>query len=148
MACCMMYRGDVVPKDVNASVATIKTKRTIQFVDWSPTGSHAGVGLTAYRIPDCTEPESTGYKCLLQTDVTPERQMTHPNVDATHQIVHATYQNAFMGTKKCHGWHSDPRTSFGSLSPHLIICSLCRYFCAFQLCAYICRRVGDTIAVA
>ena len=40
MACCMMYRGDVVPKDVNASVATIKTKRTIQFVDWSPTGIH------------------------------------------------------------------------------------------------------------
>eukprot|EP00434_Breviolum_minutum_P045917 symbB.v1.2.041278.t1/scaffold8010.1/size10016/1 len=33
MACCMMYRGDVVPKDVNAAVATIKTKRTIQFVD-------------------------------------------------------------------------------------------------------------------
>jgi tubulin alpha len=25
-----MYRGDVVPKDVNAAVATIKTKRTIQ----------------------------------------------------------------------------------------------------------------------
>merc|ERR1711937_610201 len=37
MACCMMYRGDVVPKDVNASVATIKTKRTIQFVDCCPT---------------------------------------------------------------------------------------------------------------
>ena len=34
MACCLMYRGDVVPKDVNAAVATIKTKRTIQFVDW------------------------------------------------------------------------------------------------------------------
>ena len=34
MACCLMYRGDVVPMDVNASVATIKTKRTIQFVDW------------------------------------------------------------------------------------------------------------------
>ena len=31
MAVCLMYRGDVVPKDVNASVATIKTKRTIQF---------------------------------------------------------------------------------------------------------------------
>jgi len=28
----MMYRGYVVPKDVNAAVATIKTKRTIQFV--------------------------------------------------------------------------------------------------------------------
>jgi len=33
MACCMMYRGDVVPKDVNASIGTIKTKRTIRFVD-------------------------------------------------------------------------------------------------------------------
>ena len=43
MACCMMYRGDVVPKDVNASVATIKTKRTIQFVDWSPTGSDSEI---------------------------------------------------------------------------------------------------------
>merc|ERR1711937_747326 len=43
MACCLMNRGDVVPKDVNASVATIKTKRTIQFVDWSPTGFKCGI---------------------------------------------------------------------------------------------------------
>ena len=38
MACCMLYRGDVVPKDVNAAIATIKTKRSIQFVDWCLTG--------------------------------------------------------------------------------------------------------------
>ena len=38
MACCLLYRGDVVPKDVNAAIAQIKTKRTIQFVDWCPTG--------------------------------------------------------------------------------------------------------------
>ena len=38
MACCLLYRGDVVPKDVNAAVSNIKTKRTIQFVDWCPTG--------------------------------------------------------------------------------------------------------------
>ena len=37
------YRGDVVPKDVNAAVATIKTKRTIQFVDWCPTGFKCGI---------------------------------------------------------------------------------------------------------
>merc|ERR1711943_17509 len=43
MSCCLMYRGDVVPKDVNASVATIKTKRTIQFVDWCPTGFKCGI---------------------------------------------------------------------------------------------------------
>ena len=38
MAVCLLYRGDVVPKDVNSAIAAIKTKRTIQFVDWCPTG--------------------------------------------------------------------------------------------------------------
>lgn len=37
-ACCLLFRGDVVPKDVNAAISQIKTKRTIQFVDWCPTG--------------------------------------------------------------------------------------------------------------
>jgi len=43
MAAVMLYRGDVVPKDVNAAIATIKTKRTIQFVDWCPTGFKVGI---------------------------------------------------------------------------------------------------------
>ena len=43
MACCLMYRGDVVPKDVNAAVSAIKTKRTVQFVDWCPTGFKCGI---------------------------------------------------------------------------------------------------------
>merc|ERR1719427_1506276 len=43
MACCLLFRGDVVPKDVNAAVATMKTKRTIQFVDWCPTNLKVGI---------------------------------------------------------------------------------------------------------
>ncbi|KAM0020313.1 putative tubulin [Helianthus debilis subsp. tardiflorus] len=43
MSCCLMYRGDVVPKDVNAVVATIKIKSTIQFVDWCPTRFKCGI---------------------------------------------------------------------------------------------------------
>merc|ERR1712203_1242211 len=43
MACCLLYRGDVVPKDVNEAIATIKTKRSIQFVDWCPTGFKVGI---------------------------------------------------------------------------------------------------------
>ncbi|TYG40442.1 hypothetical protein ES288_D12G093000v1 [Gossypium darwinii] len=50
MACCLMYRGDVVPKDVNAAVATIKTKRTIQFVDWCPTGFKCGINHQAPTV--------------------------------------------------------------------------------------------------
>ena len=69
MACCILYRGDVVPKvieyhlsnlilvghklinffysfvfqDVNSAIAVIKTKRSIQFVDWCPTGFKVGI---------------------------------------------------------------------------------------------------------
>ena len=43
MACCLLFRGDVVPKDVNAAISTIKTKRSIQFVDWCPTGFKVGI---------------------------------------------------------------------------------------------------------
>ncbi|XP_067649370.1 tubulin alpha-1 chain-like [Haliotis asinina] len=50
MACCMLYRGDVVPKDVNVAIASIKTKRTIQFVDWCPTGFKVGINYKAPSI--------------------------------------------------------------------------------------------------
>nr|CAD2165818.1 unnamed protein product [Meloidogyne enterolobii] len=43
MAVCLLYRGDVVPKDVNAAIAGIKTKRGINFVDWCPTGFKVGI---------------------------------------------------------------------------------------------------------
>merc|ERR1711962_1458012 len=43
MACCLLYRGDVVPKDINSAIANIKTKRSIQFVDWMPTGFKIGI---------------------------------------------------------------------------------------------------------
>ncbi|THH16435.1 hypothetical protein EW146_g4199 [Bondarzewia mesenterica] len=49
VACCLLYRGDVVPKDANAAIASIKTKKTIQFVDWIQTGFKLGV---------CNEPAS------------------------------------------------------------------------------------------
>lgn len=38
MSCCLLYRGDVSPTDVNAAITTIKSKRSVLFVDWSPTG--------------------------------------------------------------------------------------------------------------
>ena len=33
----------MVPKDVRAAVAAIKTKRSIQFVDWCRTGFKVGI---------------------------------------------------------------------------------------------------------
>ncbi|KAJ3382043.1 Tubulin alpha-3C/D chain [Entophlyctis sp. JEL0112] len=47
MACCLLYRGDVVPQEVNAAIAGIKGKRTVQFVDWCPTGFKVGINYQA-----------------------------------------------------------------------------------------------------
>ncbi|VDO18788.1 unnamed protein product [Heligmosomoides polygyrus] len=52
MAVCLLYRGDVVPKDVNAAIASVKTRRGIQFVDWCPTGFKVGIN---YQAPTAIE---------------------------------------------------------------------------------------------
>ena len=50
MSCCLLWRGDVVPKDVNATIAMIKTKKSIQFVDWCPTGFKVGINYQAPTV--------------------------------------------------------------------------------------------------
>jgi len=53
MSCCLMYRGDVTPSDVKTTMATIKNKRTVQFVDWCPTGFKCGINTE----PPCEIPD-------------------------------------------------------------------------------------------
>ncbi|XP_078470433.1 tubulin alpha chain-like [Lampetra planeri] len=43
MACCLLYRGDIVPKDVNTAITIIKSRRAVRFVDWCPTGFKVGI---------------------------------------------------------------------------------------------------------
>lgn len=45
MACCLVYHGDVVPKDVNAAIVNIDNKHTIKCVDWYPTGFKVSINL-------------------------------------------------------------------------------------------------------
>uniref|UniRef100_A0A1I7TZT2 Tubulin_C domain-containing protein n=2 Tax=Caenorhabditis tropicalis TaxID=1561998 RepID=A0A1I7TZT2_9PELO len=52
MAVCLLYRGDVVPKDVNAAISSVKAKRGINFVDWCPTGFKVGIN---YQAPVTVE---------------------------------------------------------------------------------------------
>ena len=43
MSMCIIYRGSMALKDIGASVGMIKTRRTIRFVEWSPTGFQTGI---------------------------------------------------------------------------------------------------------
>lgn len=50
MACCLLYRGCVGAKDVNAAIADIKTKSNIRFVDWSPASFKVGINCQAPAV--------------------------------------------------------------------------------------------------
>ena len=108
MACCMMYRGalrcsgqssaswesrhvgfdavfnfvvsggDVVPKDVNAAVATIKTKRTIQFVDWCPTGFKCGINYQPPTVVPGGDLAKVMRACCMLPDTTLFRETRNP----------------------------------------------------------------------
>ncbi|EPQ59925.1 hypothetical protein GLOTRDRAFT_103101 [Gloeophyllum trabeum ATCC 11539] len=66
MACCLLYRGDVATKEVTAAVATIKTRRTIQFVDWCPTGFKLGIcNEPAAYVPGGDLAKTTRNVCML-----------------------------------------------------------------------------------
>ncbi|XP_039754963.1 tubulin alpha chain-like isoform X2 [Pararge aegeria] len=43
MACCLLFRGDINPNDINSAINHIKSARSVHFVPWSPTGFKIGV---------------------------------------------------------------------------------------------------------
>lgn len=43
MSCCLMYRGDVTSKEVSTSLQHMRSKSSVQFVNWSPTGFKCGI---------------------------------------------------------------------------------------------------------
>ena len=66
LACSIAYRGDVIPKDVGYSICDIKTKRTIQFVDWCSTGFRVGITYQPNRVfPDGDIAEEKRSLCML-----------------------------------------------------------------------------------
>ncbi|XP_011298159.1 tubulin alpha chain isoform X1 [Fopius arisanus] len=43
MSCCLLYRGNVNPNEVNSTINALKGKKSIRFVDWSPSGFKIGI---------------------------------------------------------------------------------------------------------
>jgi len=66
MACCLMYRGNVIPQDASAAVSALKTKKTVQFVDWSPTGFKCGYNNQAPSVvPNAELAEVNRALCMI-----------------------------------------------------------------------------------
>lgn len=66
IASCMLYRGDVVSKDVNEAISTIKANRNITFVDWCPTGFKIGINnQPPTNVPDGDLAKAPKAVCML-----------------------------------------------------------------------------------
>jgi tubulin alpha len=70
MACCILYRGDVVPKDVNSAIAEVKARRVIQFVDWSPAGFKIGINCKPPPVIDGSDLARTSRSCSMLASTT------------------------------------------------------------------------------
>jgi len=52
MACCLIYRGDVLPAEANRALTTLKARKTIQFVDWIGDGGFKmGINKSKPTVP-------------------------------------------------------------------------------------------------
>ncbi|ANZ77516.1 BA75_04700T0 [Komagataella pastoris] len=66
MATCLLYRGDVVNRDVQNAVSMLKNKKTIQLVDWCPTGFKIGLCYKPpHYVPDGDLAPATRSVCAL-----------------------------------------------------------------------------------
>ncbi|ODV95896.1 hypothetical protein PACTADRAFT_49334 [Pachysolen tannophilus NRRL Y-2460] len=80
MATCLLYRGDVVNRDVQKAVANIKSKKTVQLVDWCPTGFKIGI---CYQpptfVPDGDMAASSRAVCALSNTTAISTAWSHIN---------------------------------------------------------------------
>ncbi|CAK65272.1 unnamed protein product (macronuclear) [Paramecium tetraurelia] len=66
LSCSLIYRGDIIPKDICYSISQIKTQKTIRFVDWCPTGFRVGINYQAQQaLPEDDLCKSSRSACMI-----------------------------------------------------------------------------------
>uniref|UniRef100_A0AC35TP44 Tubulin alpha chain n=1 Tax=Rhabditophanes sp. KR3021 TaxID=114890 RepID=A0AC35TP44_9BILA len=70
LSTCLLYRGAVLPRDVNLAIANIKKKASIKFVDFCPTGFKVGINYQPQAVIPGSDLSKTPRACCMLANTT------------------------------------------------------------------------------
>lgn len=88
MACCLMYRGDVISKEVTNALQHMRNKASIQFVDWSPTGFKCGINNSPPTVLPDSQMAKTSRSLTLLANSTAVAQ-SFSSIDKKFDLMYA-----------------------------------------------------------